>query len=462
MSKYDFRYIVIGSGPAGSSAALTLARAKKSVALVEGRYFGGTNLNTRDVPYGVALDFSHHYSQLLSYPEVKNHKIGFKLSALPTRELRTIIDVNTDNRKAYEEAGVICLEGFANFIDPHTITVGQKRFTAEYFILATGSHLNTNNISGTDYVRYYTPEEAIKTTRLPEVIAIVGGGSTGCEIASYYAELGTNVILFESSPSILPREDADVSQVITDYFTEQLNINILTNSQVIAIDQDEYSQSIIFNQSGSEKVVRVGAIILATGSIPSLDYGLDQAKVKSKPTGIIVNRLFQTSTRHIYAIGDCLGLPDSSTDRASHEGTALAINLINGTKTITNYQGISRIINTYPEVAAIGFTEAELTKQKRKYKKSVIKLSDTVAGKIHNLPYGFVKLLVDRNRHFLGAAIVAPNASLMIGEISLAMRHNLTPLEIASTPHISTSYNEAIKTAARQLLSKSTLANKKH
>ena len=75
--KYDFQYIVIGSGPAGSAAAIELAKHKKRVAIIEGRFFGGANLNTRDLPYAVALDFSHAYRKMLSYPELSNQELHF-------------------------------------------------------------------------------------------------------------------------------------------------------------------------------------------------------------------------------------------------------------------------------------------------------------------------------------------------------------------------------------------------
>ena len=70
--KYNFDYIVIGSGPAGSAAALEIAKTKKKVAIVEGRFFGGTNLNIIDIPYAVALDFSHSYAKINSYPEISD------------------------------------------------------------------------------------------------------------------------------------------------------------------------------------------------------------------------------------------------------------------------------------------------------------------------------------------------------------------------------------------------------
>lgn len=451
--KYDFKYLVIGSGPAGSAAAFKLAKAKKRVGLVEGRFFGGSNLNTRDVPYAVALDFAHNYSKLCSYPELKNQDLSFNFPTIAARELSTVIEAGGNNKKLFEDSGVICLSGYANFLDPHTIAVNQKKFTAEHFILATGSTLKTSEIAGTNVVNYLTPETAIKLHRLPQVVAVVGGGSTGCEIAEYFAELGSKVILLEASQRLLPREDKEVGEVISDYFSRKLGITVLLGSKVISLEKDNFSDYLIFQCENAEKMVRVDTIVLATGSQPVLDYGLENAKVKYKPSGITVDKLFQTSTKHIYAIGDCIG-SESSTDRAYFEGLSLANNLINSSKNPVNYRGLTRVTNTYPEVAVVGLTEDDLARRNRKYKKAIIKLDEAIASKTTGCNYGFVKLITDRSSRLLGASIVAPHASLMAEEIALALRHNLTALEIASTPHIMNSYNEAIKLAATKLVIK--------
>lgn len=459
--KYDFKYIVIGSGPAGSAAALKLAKAKKSVGLVEGRFYGGSNLNSRDVPYSVALDFAHNYSKLSSYPELKNQEFSFNFPTVAARELSTVIAADGNNKKPYEEAGVICLSGYANFLDDHTIAVNQKKFTAETFILATGSHLKTSDINIPESMDYLTPESAIKIHRLPEVIAIVGAGSTGCELASYFAELGSQVILLETSNRLLPREDKEVGDCLSDYFTRKLGITILTHSKVVSIGRDEHSAYLIFSYEGAEKLVRVSDIVLATGSEPNLNYGLENTKVKFKNSGIAVDKFFQTSAKHIYAIGDCLG-GESSTDRAHHEGITLAANLIANTKTPINYSGLTRTTYTQPEVAVVGLTEDDLLRRDRKYKKAIINLSETTASKTHNFDYGFIKLICDKTYRILGASIVAPHASLLAEEIALAIRHNLTAIELASTPHIMNSYNYLIKLAATKLLGKNPQTKTKH
>ena len=451
--KYDFDYIVIGSGPAGSAAALNLARTKKRIAIVEGRFFGGSNLNTRDIPYATALGFSHAYSRIQSFPELQNQDFNLNFPTIPAHILKTIIESGGNNKKSYEDAGITCIQGFANFLDAHTIAVNDKRFTSSRFILATGSHLKANEISGTDLVKHLTPETAIKITRPPKAVAVVGGGSTGCEIAQFYADLGIKVILLESSERLLPREDQEVGNILTEYFARKLNITVLPNSKVVALEEDKFSKRVIFRHDNSEKMVRVDCIVLATGSQPNLDYGLENAKVKYKNTGIIVNKYFETSAKNIYALGDCIG-QESSTDRATQEGLTLSKNLANKTKILINYHGFIRTVKTFPEVATVGMNEDDLLRRDRKYKKSIVKLGEIPASKIDNFDYGFIKLLADRNNHIIGGCIVAPHAELIASEISLAIRHNLTALELASAPHSTNNYSYLIKLAAKQLLAK--------
>lgn len=457
--KYDFQYIVIGSGPAGIAAATTLAKAKKSVALIEDHFFGGTNLNILDVPYAIALDFSHTFAKFSSFPEVRSHNFSFNMPSLISRELSTIISAGGNDRKPIEESGVVCFNGFANFLDPHTIAVKTKKLTARNFILATGAHLKATEIAGLDTTNFLTPETAIKVRHLPEVVAVVGAGSTGCEIATYYAELGSKVILLDMNERILPREDPEVSTALTDYFTSKLGATVLYSCKVVAIGQDDISQYVIFRYGDAEKMVRVSDIVLATGSEPNVDFGLDNAKVKFKNSGIVVNKSFETSAKHIYAIGDCIG-GESSTDIATQQGLTLATSLIQRKNTPINYQGNIRFTNTPIPVATVGLNSYDLARRDRKCRKATISLTDITAGKIDGLTAGFVKLYANSNRYIIGATILAPHADLIAQEIAFAIRHHKTALELASTPHPQNSYTYAIKLAARQLLGKN--FNKKH
>lgn len=450
--KYDFQYIVIGSGPAGSAAAIELAKAKKRVALIEGRFWGGSNLNTRDLPYAVALDFSHTYNKILSYPELGHQDIHFNFPTVSARQLKVVVEAGGNNKQIFEQANVTCIKGFANFLDKHTVAVNSQKYTAETFIIATGAKLKVLEIAGTESVDYLTPETAIKLRRLPKVVAVVGGGASGCEIAEYFAELGVKTLLFEMAEHILPREDVEVGTTISDYFIQKLGVNILPNCRVVALEEDEISKRIIFRDGESEKAVRVDTVVLATGSQPNLDLGLENAEVKYQAAGIKVDKCFQTSAKNIYAIGDCLG-QESSTERARQEGLALANILITKSKTPLNYQGFVRCVRTFPEVAVVGLNEYDLLKRDRKYKKCVVGFDGLIISHTENFHHGFVKLITDKNNRIIGAAVVAPDAGSIISELALAVRHGLTALELASTPHPYNSYSYAIKIAAKGLVS---------
>lgn len=452
--KYDFDYIVVGSGPAGNTIALKLAKkSKKRVALIESHTFGGSNLNTRDIPYSVSLGFSHTFAKLSNYPEIGGQELHYNFPTVVSHQEHTTSLLAKESFKKFEATDITCISGQGQLVDEHTIAVGEKQYTTANFILATGSKLDTGKIIGLDSVNYLTPDTALKVRRLPKFALVVGGGPTGCEIAQYFAELGAKVIIMESASRLLPKEDEETSETITEYFTTELGIMVVTNSKVVALEQDNISKRVIFNTNHQEKFVRIDCIVLATGAKPFTDYGLENANIKYDDNGIIVNKFFQTSAKNIYAIGDAIG-GESSTELAKYQASLLAANLIEKTKNFPNYKGFIRLVNTYPEVATVGLTENELDRQKVKHKKAIVYLKDLPASKTERLDYGFVKLITDHNDHIFGATIVAPNAGLMAEEISIAVRHRLTALEIASTPHIANNFNYAIKLVAKKIIKK--------
>lgn len=454
--KYDFDYIIIGSGPAGESIASSLAANKKRrICLVEGRSFGGNNVYARDIPYLVGQSFAHNFYRLSQSPEMNGQNLHYNFPTISSHQMAVSNLLSANKKQSIENLGVTYLEGHAHFLDNHTIAVKDHEYTSENFILASGAKLNTGNIVGLDSVKYLTPDLIPQLRRLPKCVSVVGGGPTGCEIAEYFAKLGTKVIIIEQSPTLLPKEDPEVGNTLQDYFTNELGIMVITDSKIVAIENDGAVKRAIFKSDSKDKAVRVDCIILATGSAPYTDYGLENAGVRQYKSGaIMVNKLFQTTAKNIYAIGDCLGGKHSSTERAEYEASVLADNLIHHSKGFANYNGFIRSVNTYPAFAGVGRTEARLISRHAKYKKSIVYLKDLPAGTINNADYGFVKILANkRNGRILGASIVAPDAILMAEEFSIAIRHRLTALELASTPHVANSYNYAIKLAAKQILS---------
>lgn len=452
--KKDFDYIIIGSGPAGVAAALMLARnPKRKVAVVEGGKWGGSNVNTHDLPYDVSLNFSHtlHSAMRGGFFGLSNIGNHFNYPTAVSYREKVIGKISNDIKTSLKAAGVTCISGSANFIDNTHIAVDDYQYSAKRFIIATGAKTNVSGISGTSTMKYYTPENALDIKRLPKAICIIGGGTSGCETAQYFAELGVKTVLLELTDRLLPREDKEVGDIINKYFTEELGITVMTNSRAVAICHDEISDSVIFSNNRQEKMVRVEAIVIATGAEPNVDLGLENAGVKYNYNGIVVNNRFQTTAKNIFAVGDVIG-GDSSTDIAAYQGKYLATNLIRKVKNLPDYSGFARITRTYPEVATVGLSEDDLTKRDKKYISSIVFLPVTNVSATRNFSDGFVKILTDKFGEILGATVVAPNAEILIQEIGFALRYGMNVTAIASAPHVVNSFSEVVRIAAEKMI----------
>lgn len=466
--KFDYDYIIIGSGPAGLAAAQAFNRISRAkVAIVESGDFGGSNVNTRDLPYAVGLNFAKIYFDAthsskyglsgqnlhFNFPTAVNYQE--KVARDFSEHKKSLFADYSDPRDVVEKSNTDIIKGAASFIDANTIVVNNREYTAARFIIATGAKLSTGEIAGVNYVDYLTPDTAIKNRRLPKAVCVVGGGATGCEIAEYYAALGIKTIIIERSERLLPREDMEVGKLMEKNFKEKFGITVLTSARVVALEKDATSKRVVFSKDNQEKMVRVDTVILATGSAPEIeDLGLDNAGVKYKKSGIIVDKMFQTSVKNIFAIGDCIG-GESSTDIAAYQGSLLAANLVNRTKNTPNYCGFIRTVNTFPAVATVGFNEDDLLKHDKHCKQKMIFCLDrTFAGRVNGCEEGFVKIIADKDMKIAGATIVAPNADVMIQELAMAVRHGFGLAEIASTPHSVNSYSNAIRDAAKMMMSK--------
>ena len=401
--EYNFDYIVIGSGPAGRTAATKLAKSGKKVAIVECSALGGAEIATRDYPYQKSLEFAHTYYKFANSPAVKGSSCHFNFPTLVASVDNAIAKKQAEITKTLKDLNILLIEGFAHFLDPHTVAVENIKYTAKNFILATGSELKASEIAGLESVKYLDPDNALCLRRPPRFVFVAGGGPTGIEIAEYFAMLGIGVIIMERADHILPREDEEVAASITDYLTSKLGVTIVTNSKVVQITEDHSSKIVVFINGSSEKMVRVDSIVLATGSEPFLDYGLENAGVDYKRTGIIVDKFFTTTAKNIFAIGDCIDSKDSSTKRAILEANTLVENLLHRSKTTADYSKISRIIHTYPEIATTGMNERDCLSRDLKYKKTITKLEE---------PGCFIKTIEGAKGRLLGCTAVAPNASL--------------------------------------------------
>lgn len=453
MSKrFDYEYIVIGGGTAGVVAAEQLAEAGRKVALVEQGKWGGRGYNS-DIAGKTLLNFAHLYADAVAGSRMGLSSANLRYNYPTVQHFKEkIVSKVAFSRKELEDKGITCIRGKAHFVGNYDVAIeGQGQVSASKFLITTGATLNDEGITGLDTVEYLTVKSAMEVAKPPKAVLVVGGGASGCEVAQYYAELGAKVVIVEMAGRLLPTMDEEVGQVMEQYLSKRLGIKVFTQTRVIALEKDKVSKRVVFIRGGQEKTVRVETIVLATGSKANTDLGLKNAGVSFDKNGIIVDKTLQTTARNIWAAGDVLG-GASSTERAEYTAEVAVINLLGRGKTFVNYNGFMEVVNTNPQVVSVGLTEEMLKKKSRKYRKTLVPLSSTMAAVTNDFKIGFLKVMADREGKVVGASMIGPHAADVAQEVSLAIRHGLPLIQIASTPHANGEWNNIVKVAARKLL----------
>ena len=449
--KYDYDLVVIGSGDAGSEAALTAAKAGLKVALIEANKWGGSSLNDTNVPLGAALNAAFTYKQALAGVRfgISSSNLRYNYPTINNCRKAAAKKAGANSKAIFENADITCIHGTARFVSKTEIGVGKDTIVGKQYLIATGSSIADTGIKIANNVTYNLPEDALDITRVPKSIFIVGAGSTGCELAQYYAALGSDVVIADIAGRLLPREDEEVGQVLDEVFTND-GIKILTQSRVVAIEKDGVDKRVCFMRGGQEKSIKVNEVVLCTGSVPNVDLGLDDAGVKYARDGIIVDDTLRTNIKHIYAAGDVIG-GQSSTEKAIIDARVAVAHIIGKSKETRNYDGLIRVTNTCPEVAQVGISEDDCIRRDRRVKKIVVPLQAVQKSVITDYYSGFVKLIFGRNGTLIGGTVMAPNAGIIAQELSYAVRYEMSASEIASVPHAANDWSELIRTAAERI-----------
>ena len=451
---FDYDLIVIGSGAGGSAAATIAAREGKRVAIIEADTFGGDSPNWSDVPTKALLHAAQLYDEARHGARfgLRSSTLGYNYPSLRTwKELAVKRTGAGGNRKYYENEGIATFTGTAHFLSPNEISVNRRHLSAGHFLIATGSHWVAPNIQGLKDVSYLTPRSILEAIRPPKSLFIIGGGTIGVEIAQLMAIFGTKVYIAEIASRLLPAEDEEVGVLMERVLKEQKGVTTLTQTRTLSIVKDGIGKRVTFTRGGVEKSIRVDDILLATGRVPSVDLGLENASVEYTPKGIKVDNFLQTSARHIFAAGDVLG-HNCHTHTALLESRIAANNLMHPkNKVAPDYAATPRLTFTFPGIASVGLSEDDCIKRDLPINKSVAPLNIIARSNTSDFRDGFVKIITDKKGVILGATVAAPHASEIVHELTLAVKFGLTAAQVASTPHAFLSWSEAVRVAAAKL-----------
>jgi len=451
--KWDI--VILGGGPGGYVAALRGAQLKKRVLLIEKDKVGGTCMNYGCIPTKYLL----HQTKI--FKEFKENKITE--GSLEQMKCNWRI-VQEEKGKAVERLikglefilrknGIEILKATASLKDERHVvanTQGEKKFfETEKIILATGSRpseLPFLKLNGKEVI---SSREALELESVPSKVIIVGAGAIGIEIGSIYARLGSDVTVLEILPTILPGCDNE-SVMRLERLLRKQGLKIYTQMKIekSAIKEGKVLLSGTCLKDQSPFEFEGEKVLLATGRRPnSEDLHEKTSLISLNRAGFVeVNPRLETNIRGIYAIGDLIG-GKLLAHKASHEGLVAAENAAGGKRSM-DYKALPMAVFTEPEFASVGLTEEEAAERGIKPQVGLFSLQASSRALTMERQEGMVKILADENDRIIGAHILAPNASEIIAEVTLAINKGMKLRDLSSSIHIHPTLSEAVMEAA--------------
>ena len=450
MKPQHYDVLIIGGGPGGISAAGKLALQGKNVLIInDGPLMG----------YGIEGAFKSKagYELTREYLHVKHREDVFgQLPALNYSRLKNGIEQSAasltsmlENR--LQRLKVKLIRGQATFKDPHNIIVGKKEFSGEHIIIATGTRPRIFPNMTIDGKTIITSDEAINLTNSPKSILILGAGVIGCEFASIFNAVGTEVHLVDTKDHIMSNEDPDVREFLKNAF-DAMGINVIPSSRYQTHDPcDDGIRTIL---STGEIITEM--VMLAVGRIPSSkNLNLEATGVKVDDRNYIeIDENTCTNVPHIFAVGD-IGNRNVPSDLslvhvAEAEGRCAAAKILD----IEYPQGLDHIpyiVFTHPMLAGAGVTEEYVRKKHGDVRVGKYPYARNHRAHAIQPPIGFVKLIVgpSGDDRILGVRAVGPNADTIVGAAAIMIERKLPYTYILESVFPHPSLLECLKGSAQ-------------
>ena len=447
MTDATYDCIVIGSGPGGYVTAIRAAQLGMKTAVIEKDAVGGRCLNVACIPAKAVLRVADVLSEVRDADEfgIKVSEPEIDYPAVSARRERVIKTLTGGVSGLFKKNGVELIEGSGSLAGNGVVSVGDQRISAKTILLATGSV--GKPIPGTSFGgRVIGTEQAWALAELPKSMAVVGAGASGVEIASAYARLGVDVVLFEALDRVVPTEDADISKVVERGLKRQ-EMQIHTSTLVSDVKSGDSTCTFTHGDQSGE----VDWLVIAAGRGPDVEgLGLDTAGVKLGEAGLIeVDGAMRTSAAGIYAIGDLVRGP-ALAHKASDEGV-IAVEDAAGMPTHPlEYIDIPRATFCTPNVASFGLTEAQAREAGHDVVVGKLQYGAVGAGTVYGDRTGLVKVVGEKKYgELLGGHIVGAKATELIQElVNIRALEGGYP-EVARIVHGHPTLSEAVMEAAR-------------
>jgi len=455
--------LVLGAGPAGYSAAFRSADLGMKTVIVE-RYstLGGVCLNVGCIPSKALLHVATVMEEAAHMAEtgVTFAPPQIDLDKLRAHKGKVVGKLTTGLAGMAKARKVDFVRGFGTFLDANHVEVevtdgkgqektGQRKVIRfQKCIIAAGSAPVHLPFLPQD-PRIVDSTGALELRFVPEKLLVIGGGIIGLEMATVYSLLGARVDVVEMLDGLMQGPDRDAVKV-----WEKQNLHrfdkVMLKTKTVGVDVRDSGLYVTFEgENAPKEAVKYDMILQSAGRAPNgKKLGAEKAGINVTDRGFIpVDREMRTNVPHIFAIGDIVGNPMLA-HKGVHEGH-VAAEVAAGQKTGFDAVVIPSVAYTHPEVAWVGYTEAQAQKEGRAVETAKFPWAASGRAIANGCDYGFTKLIFDKETHrVIGGAIVGPAAGDMIGEVALAIEMGCDSVDIAKTIHPHPTLGESIGMAA--------------
>jgi dihydrolipoamide dehydrogenase len=455
---------IIGSGPAGYTAAIRAGQYGLKTALIEkDPYLGGTCLHVGCIPTKALLFNAELWDHLKDASEygiegVASRKLNW--AAVLDRKTKVVDKHAKGLQFLMRKNKVDTVKGFGKLIGPaqngvHTIEITDGGKTSQLktknVILAMGSEARMiPGLQPDD--RVLTNIEILKLGTVPKSLIVVGSGAVGVEFASIFRSFDTEVTILEMLPRMVPLEDEEVSQELARVYRKR-GINFQGNAKVDKVEKTKSGIAVTFTANGKQQKLEAEKILIAIGRKPYTDgVGLEKTKIQTDRGFVKTNEWMQTAEPGVYAIGDIvLGTPQLA-HVGGMEGIVAVSKIANKEDKPIDLLKIPNVTYCHPEIGSVGLTEATAREQGHNVKVGKFPFTANSRATIVGEHDGFIKIVSDAKfGEILGVHIIGPQATELIAEAVTAMELEATVEDLMWTIHAHPTLAEAMLDASNSV-----------
>ena len=431
----NFDAIIVGSGQGGNPLALALANKAWQVALVERAYVGGSCIN-----YGCTPTKTMIASARIAHVIKRAQEYGID-SASGTVNISKVVKRKNDIVKSFREGSrnnlvsnsrVSLIEGNARFVGEKLLEIdlskgGKERIKSEYIIIDTGSSPSKSSIFGLDSVNVLDSTTIMEIDQIPEHLLIIGGGYVGLEFGQMFHRFGSKVTIIQRNQQLLPLEDPDVTDEITEILKQE-GLQILLKASTTKVDAPVKERIVLsVKVDEKEQAIEGSHLLVATGRVPNTSFLNPEATgIKLDKKGFIpVNDRLETNIPGIFAIGDVKGGP-AFTHISYDDHLVLLKNILaEGDATISG-RLLPYVVYIDPQLGRIGLNEKQAKAQGYDYRIAKIPMSWVARAIETDETKGLMKAIIDhKTKRIIGAAILGKEGGEIMSAIQIAMMGKL-------------------------------------